>query len=296
MKRLHTGLVVMDSLDIFCISFSTGSMIAYGYIKYRNYRRIKITGEDPIVDELKKKSPIRMFSEKGKLLKLPLIRGGDYPKIKGYSMLIKSKKLAQIMMAIIHAKRSQKKLKFLRNCFLILNGLLTTSTGLHIAAGGSLSYVQIILIAFPSTIAGFLIGTISAYPLASALLPIAILLGRDIEAVPDPYEKCRILCQVAEEYHNKQLMLEMQNFSSLVEDASDALQLPLAQVPLLCTENKISLTQRFRLKEVIRSAKARKRVQHFSEFIKQFPECDADPETVFQEIMETGQRIRAKNG
>jgi len=69
-------------------------------------------------------------------------------------------------------------------------------------------------------------------------------------------------------------------------------------VPLLCTENKLSLTQHFRLKEVIRSAKARKRVQHFSEFIKKFPECDPDPETqtVFQEIMETGQRIRVKNG
>ena len=60
----------------------------------------------------------------------------------------------------------------------------------------------------------------------------------------------------------------MKNFRSLVEDASDKLQLPLDQVALLCTENKLSLTQRFRLKEVIRIAKARKRVQHFSEFIK----------------------------
>ena len=91
-------------------------------------------------------------------------------------------------------------------------------------------------------------------------------------------------------------MLEMKNFRSLVKDTSDALQLPLDQVPLLCTENKLSLTQRFKLKEVARSAKARKRVQHFSEFIKKFLECDADPETVFQEIMETGQRISGKNG
>ena len=295
MKRLHTGVIILDGIDILCISFSAGSMIAYGYKKYRNYRRIKITGEDPIVDELKKKSPIQMFSEKGKPLKLPLVRGGD-SRIRGYSLMIKSKRLAKILRAIVHAKRSQKQLRLLQDCFIILNGLLTTSTGLRIAAGGSLSYVQIILIAFPSTIGGFLLGTISDYPVASALLPIAILLGRDIEDLPDPYEKCRILCKAAEEYHNKQLMLEMKNFRSLVEDASDALQLPLDQVPLLCTENKLSLTQRFRLKEVIRSAKARKRVQHFSEFIKKFPECDADPETVFQEIMETGQRIRVKNG
>ena len=296
MKRLYTGVIILDGIDILCISFSAGSIIAYGYKKYRNYKKMKITGEDPIVDELKKKSPIQMFSEKGKPLKLPLVRGGGNDKILWYSLMIKSKRLAKILRAIVYAKRSQKQLRLLKDCLIILNGLLTTSTGFRIAAGGALSYVQIILIAFPSTIGGFLLATISDYPVASALLPIAILLGRDIEDVPDPYEKCRILCKAAEEYHNKKLMLEMENFRSLVEDASDALQLPLDQVPLLCTENKLSLTQRFRLKEVIRSAKARKRVQHFSEFIKKFPECDADPETVFQEIMETGQRIPVKNG
>ena len=67
-------------------------------------------------------------------------------------------------------------------------------------------------------------------------------------------------------------------------------------IKYFCTENKLSLTQRFRLKEVISSVKARKRVQHFSEFIKKFSECDADLETVFQEIMKTGQRISVKNG
>jgi hypothetical protein len=295
MKRLHTGVILLDGIDILCISFCAGSIIAYGYRKYKDYRIIR--GEDPIVGELKKKSPIQMFSEKGKPLKLPLVRGGYLTKrIRGYSLMIKSKRLSKILMAIVHAKRSQRKLKLLQDFFMIMNGILTASTGFRIAAGGSLNYVQILLIAFPSTIGGFLLGTISECPVASALLPIAILFGRGIEDVPDPYEKCRLLCKVAEEYHTKQLMVEMKNFRSIVEDASDALQLPLDQVPLLCTENKISLTQRFRLKEVIRSAKARKRVQHFSEFIKKFPECDADPETVFQEIMETGQRIPVKNG
>ena len=238
-----------------------------------------------------------MFSEKGKPLKLPVVKGGD-SRIQGraYSLMIKSKKLAKILRAIVNARRSQKQLRFLQDCLTILNALLTTSTGFRFAAGGSLSYVQIILIALPSTIGGFLLGAISEYPVVSALLPIAILLGRDLENVPDPYEKCRILCKAAEEYHNKQLILEMENFRSLVDDASDALQLPLDKVPLLCTEDKLSLTQRFRLKEVVRSAKARKRVQYFSEFIKKFPECDADPETVFEEIMKTGQRIRVKNG
>lgn len=87
----------------------------------------------------------------------------------------------------------------------------------------------------------------------------------------------------------------MTNVILLVESESNALQLLLDQIPLLSTENRLSLTQRFRLKEVIRSTKARKRLQYFSGFIKKFPECDADQKTIVQEIMETGQRISVRN-
>ena len=293
MKRLPTGVLILDTLDIVCISFSAGSIIAYGFKRYRNYRRIKITGEDPIVNELKRKSPIQMFPKKGKPLKLPLMRGGD--KIRGFSLMIKNKKLAQIMMAIVNARKNQKKLRLLQDVLFILNGLLTTSTGLRIAAGGSLNYTQILLIAFPSTIGGFLMGIIYAHPLASAVLPIAILFGRGIEDIPDPYEKCRFMCKAAEEYHNQQLRLEMKNFNSLVEDAAAALQLPIDKVPLLCTEQPLSLVERYKLKEVIQSAKARKRVQHFSEFIKKFPECNADPEAIYQEVIGNVQKIPVKS-
>ena len=48
---------------------------------------------------------------------------------------------------------------------------------------------------------------ISAYPLVSTVLPIAILFGRGIEDIPDPYEKCKFICKAAEEYQNQQLML-----------------------------------------------------------------------------------------
>ena len=284
MKRLHTGIIVLDRIDIFCISFSAGSIIAYGFKRYRNYRKMKITGKDPIVDELKRKSPINIFSEKGKPLKLPLMRGGD--RIRGVSLVIRNKKLAQILLAIIHARKNQKKLRLLQDLLFILNGLLTTSTGLRIAAGGSLSYVQIIIIAFPSTIGGFLMGTILAYPLASAVLPIAILFGRSIEDIADPSEKCRIICKAAEEYHNKQIMLEMENLKSLAEEAADAIQLPIDKVPLLCAEQPLSLLERYKLKEVIKNKKTRKRVQHFSEFIKKFPECDANPDAIYPEILE----------
>jgi hypothetical protein len=62
MKRLHTGIIVLDVIDIVCMSFFMGPMVAFTLEKYKNYRTIKITGEDIIVGELKKKFPINMFS------------------------------------------------------------------------------------------------------------------------------------------------------------------------------------------------------------------------------------------
>ncbi len=205
MKRLHTGVILLDIVDIMCISFSLGSIIAYGFKTYRNYRRIKIKGKDLIIDELKRKSSINMFSEENKPLKLLLMRGNN--EIRGVSLLIKNKKLARIIMAIVNARKKQKIFKLLQNILFIVNGLLTPSTGLRIVAGGLLNYIQIILIAFPSTVGGFMMVKISAYPLVSTVLPIAILFGRGIEDIPDPYEKCKFICKAAEEYQNQQLML-----------------------------------------------------------------------------------------
>ena len=284
MKRLHTGVILLDTIDIICLSFSAGSTLAYFYKFYKTYKnRRRSRGQDPLVTDLKKKSPILMFSEDGKPLKVPLLRGGD--KVRGLSLIsvvIKNKKLANLLRALIHAERVKRRLRVLRLFFFTLNSLLSTSVGLRIALGGSLDYTQIIIIGAPSTVGGFLVGLTSTYPLASALLPLlplAIFYGRGIEDIPDPSRNCRVLCKVVEEFHNKQLGIEMTKFNSdsLVEDASAALQLPLDQRHLICVEDKRSMLERFKLREVIKSEKARKRVQHFSEFIKKFPECDADP-------------------
>lgn len=291
MKKLHTGLIVLDRIDVICMSFSAGSMLAYVFKKYKDYRRIKITGEDIIVEELKKKSSINMVSEKGNPLKLPLFRGGDGDAIRGISLIIKNKKLVQFIRVMVTARKNQRKLRLLQYVFFILNGLLTTSTGLRIVAGGSLSYAQIVLIAFPSTVGGFMTGIISQYPLTGVLLPIVILFSQGIEDVPDPYEKCKFICKTAENYHNHELMLEMKNLDSLLVDTAPALQLPIDKVSLLCTEQPFSLLQRYRLKEVIKSEKVRQRVQHFSEFIKKFPECDADSEAVYQKVIGNVKKI-----
>jgi len=279
MRRLHTGVIIFDRMDIICISFSVGSGLSYLIKKYKGKRS---EDEDPIVAELKAKSPIIMFSKDRKPLKLPLVRGGE--KLKGFSLLIKNKKLAILVRAIVTAKRKQ--LRLLSLFFATFNALLTSSLGLSFAIGGSLDYTQFILIAFPSTVGGFLMGLAIPNPLTSVLLPLAILYGRGIEDIPDPYEKCKAVCKVAEEFHNKQLAMEMKHLNSLVEDTSTALQLPLDKVHLICVEEKLSLMQRYKLKELIRSKKARKRVQHFNEFIKKFPECDANPKAVYEQIAE----------
>lgn len=175
--------------------------------------------------------------------------------------------------------------------FLTFNTLF----GLRFALGGSLDYTQILLIAFPSTLGGFMIGLTTAYPLAIALLPLSILYGRGIEDIPDPSAKCKAICKVVEEFHNNQLAIEMKKLNSLVEDASAALQLPLDKVHLLCVEEKLSLLQRYKLREGIKNAETRKRVQHFSEFIKKFPECDADSKSVYEEILNSKEKIKLLN-
>lgn len=279
MKRLHTGVILFDTIDIICISFSVGSCLAYLIRKHKESRDV-----DPIVTELKEKSPVIAVSIDGKPLKLPLVRGGET--LKGVSLAIKSKRLAALIRAIVNLKRMQKLFKLLQIYFAILNASLTSSVGLRFAVGGSLDYTQFILITFPATAGGFLMGQVIANPLASVFLPLAILFGRGIEDIPDPSEKCKLLCKVAEEFHKKQLAIEMKKLNSLVEDTSTALQLPLDKVPLVCVEEKLSLLQRFKLRKLIESERVQKRVQHFNEFIKQFPECDADPEAVYEQVVE----------
>ena len=169
--------------------------------------------------------------------------------------------------------------------FFALNASLTSSVSLRFAVVGSLGYTKIILLAFPATVGGFLMGQIITNPLVSVFLPLAIFYGRGIEDIPDPYEKCCLLCKVAEEFHNKELAIEMVKLNPLTENTLTTLQLPLDKVSLVCVEEKLSLLQRFKLRKLIESEKVRKRVQHFNEFIKKFPECDADPEAVYEQVV-----------
>lgn len=289
MKRTPAGVILFDALDTACIFFSLGSTMAYLYKKYSK-RRLRKLGIDPLVAELKQSSAILMVSDQGKPLKLPVIRGGEFVSLAKpkwlVSLIIKNPKLAALIRAIVLVQSNQRKVQLLRKFFRLANDILTYTVSLRIALGVSLDYTQIILIAFPSTLGGFLLGLLTAnsLPLASALLPLAVLFGRGIEDLPDPSRKCRLLCKFAEEFHNNQLKLEMKKLtSSIIEESAPAFQ--LTKAPLVCVEEKLSLVQRYKLRQLIESTKAGKRVQHFSEFIKKFPECNPDPKVVYDEVV-----------
>jgi hypothetical protein len=154
--------------------------------------------------------------------------------------------------------------------------------GLRFAVGGSLDYTQFLLIAFPSTLGGFMVGLVSANPLTTILLPLTIFYGRSIENIRDPDDKnCKLICKVAEKFHNQEVKVMMKKFSSFVENTSTKFD----EVPFLCVEDKLSLSQRYKLRELIKTEQGQKRVQQFSEFIKKFSECDPEPEAIYRDIV-----------
>jgi len=209
MKRLHTGTILYDQIDILCLSFSFGSTLAYLFRKWKQKKNIDpLVNElkqekniDPLLNDLKEKSPMLPISVDDKPLKLPIVRGGEtigdklsdklgdnIKGLRGVSLAIKNKKLAVLVGAIIDAHTKRKQFKLLQAFFAILNGLLTTSLGLRVAVGGSMDYIQFILLVFPSTIAGFVLEHIFSRPLFTIFLPLATFYGRDIENISDPSE------------------------------------------------------------------------------------------------------------
>lgn len=222
-------------------------------------------------------------------MNLPLIRGGNNVQL--VSLVIKHKRLLALLKTIINARRMQRQLRLLRLLFIILNASLTYSVGLRVAIGGSVDYAQFILIAVPGTIGGFIMEHVPVNPLAIVFLPLAILFGRGIEDILAPSEKCKNLCKFTEKFHNKQLAIEMKELGSFVdvEGTPTALQFPLDKIPsglpLVCVQDKLSLLQRYKLRSFIEGKRIQKCAQHFSEFIKKFPECEAAPEDVYKQVV-----------
>ena len=87
----------------------------------------------------------------------------------------------------------------------------------------------------------------------------------------------------------------MKQLDSFIKEVLVTLRLPLDKKPLLCIKERLLLLYRFKLKQLINSEKAKKRVVHLNEFINKSPECDVDPEHLFQEIFrEMAEKIKLK--
>jgi hypothetical protein len=282
-KKLHTGLIVFDWIDVFCISFSVGGAMSYLFQKYNEKNSNPV---DPIVNELKQNSKILkvqsipVISTKGDSLNLPLVRGGKL--IKGISLSIKNKKFAAFLKLFLETKRKRKLVKLLQAYLYVLNQLLTYGVGVRFAVGGSLETTQIILISVSGSIGGFLAGQILKNPLAIILLPLSLVIGRGIEEIPNPQKKCEFICKAAEDFHNRQYLIEMKKL------------IPLEKIPLLssveCVKDELSeelsIMQRFKLRQLFESAKVKKRVEYYHEFIKRFPECSMDLEEIAEKVVE----------
>jgi hypothetical protein len=301
MKRLPNGVLILDSLDIIYLSFSAGGILSYVFRKYKTYKnRKKIDplvrelmkknlDPDPIVYELRAKSPVMAVSIDGKPLKIPPIhRGGDLTKLDlrrakvRASLVIKNKRLFNLVSAIFHARKAQRELRFLQVVFAVLNSMSAQTLGLGIAVGGSLDYVQFLFIIFPSSIAGFLVEHFTKNTMLTILGPLFLFYRREIEEIQNPYEKCRQLCQAAEEFHNQELALKMGELKDLAKANKTG--------PLICEESPLSLVERYNLRKLAEAAENQelaKRIQYFRDFIKKFPECDADPESLYEEIVGT---------
>jgi len=287
MRKFSSGLIVLDTIDIICLGVSFGGCLSY---LYQIYKKRKIR-QDPIIDELKEKSDkIKPISLNSKPLHVPLIRGGDTfvmdSGIKGLAFELKNRRLAKILKAIFSARQKQKEFQFLQLVLAICNSSLSNTLGLRFAIGGSLNcYTTLVLIGLPASLGGFIVGQVINNPLGVILLPLSFLYTREVEHVPDPSEKCMIICEAVAQYHNKELLVKMQELNSMIPDKSDQIK-----IPLVCVEQKLSLLQRYKIKQLIKNKKLAKQVQNFNEFIKKFPECDADIdidiEPVFDHIVE----------
>jgi hypothetical protein len=298
MKLLRNGSISYDSLDIIYLSLFFGSCLSY------LNKKIKKKSIDPIVLELKKKSPLNLRRKhsplvtpvtiEGKPLLLPRsikkvelpllsVRGGEL--VKEISLIIRSKKLFRFLQTLNHVQKKKKLIRFILLIFSIFNSTLKATTGFQVVyANGYLDYTHFFLLFFPSTVMGFVLSEILNNPLVSAMVPLTLLGARgiEIEEPEDIHQKCRVLCEAVKDWNNRQELVEM---TKLVQNNGIGFPVDQLPEPLTCIEETLSLTQRFKLRELIKNTKLQNRITYFRHFIKKFPDCDANPEEIYQQII-----------
>jgi hypothetical protein len=286
MKMYPSGMVCLDLYDVVLISFTVGNTVGV-LIKFYRKRHQKLISADPIIGELKTKSPRMVLSESGQMKRPPLgvyLRGGEKWRRLTIllSVVIKNKRFAKLIKSIVEIHQKQRQLRFLAAIFSTLNRLLTNHVGLYIDATSYLDYSRFIFIAISSGTGGLLTGLLLKNSIILSVLSCATMYLRGVERISSDYNNCQILCEVAQQFHNKQVQIEMKKIIPEIQNPLIDIEVPT----YICMEEKTSLVQRYRLRQLVESEKGNKRVQYFNEFIKKFPDCDPNPETIFKSIEE----------
>ena len=284
-KIYPNGLVCLDLYDFVLVTFCVGNTIGY-VVRRKMAKRSETIVQDPIINELKSRSPRLLRSENGMMIKLPLngARGGNKRSATMlFSLIIRSPKFAAFLRLLLEAKRKQRQLLFLRIMFTALNKFITNNAGIYIhISNASYDYVKLIMIGVSSTTTGVMLGLFLQNSIALSGFSLLALYMRDIEYVE--YDNCALLCKAVQTYHNTGILQEMRSTIQITKDELLELEPP---VYLSCFEEKTSLIQRYKLRELLDSKSGKRRIQHFSEFIKRFPECQPDTEALYKDIIET---------
>ena len=287
MKIYSNGLIRLDVVDIICLGlimgYSTGTIIKMLKKYYLNKH------EDPLVSELKRIVPVKKII-KDRPLNLFIRhfpRGGQLPpRLEGFSLLIKNKKLGKLVIYLLKITKRIRQLKRVNNYLSFLNLLLFQRLGFAFASGRSLNYIEIILVVSTSSVAGLLLSVL-AVPggFMFVLGPILTLLSRYEYIAFESINICKLLCEVGKDYHNEKLVMEMKSLETEIPFIFNLEEGPLQR------RGESELYRRY----LENQEKIRKRVQNFNEFKEKFPECnDSSIEDLKEKIGKIQEKIRTE--
>ena len=202
--------------------------------------------------------------------------GGVDPEfVKALSIVLKSEKISNLILSLAQAKINRRDLKVMR-AFISVLGRVLSSGGVHVSVGVFDSSFQVLLVALSSSTVGLIVGLILENPLSIIGVPLTILLTREIEEVDYDTEECSLFCKASEQILNKKIKIKMNKVVTPIRPESIPLDTESIPNFLECTEDKLSLSTRYKLKESIKTPYNRESIEYFSNFIKKFQQCDPE--------------------
>ena len=119
------------------------------------------------------------------------------------------------------------------------------------------------------------------------LAPLLTLISRYEFVSSETINRCRLLCEVAQQYHNKKLGIEMESF---VQEMETSFSLTSDEGPFQCT-GEGRLYQRYKESQEYLN----NQVNNFNKIKDRFPECnDETADEINEKIQKISQKIRTE--